>query len=338
MTPDSLNNLLSRFPSLSILVMGDFFLDRYLDIDPALVETSIETGLAANQVVGIRNAPGAAGTVTNNLCALGVGNVIALGCIGDDGHGVDLERSLVDTGVDTTHLFRSSDRVTPTYTKPIVTTTGDERERLDVKNRTPTPSAIESELLRRLESLVSRVDGIIVLDQVQESECGVVTTGVRNAIAELSKGHPDLPVLADSRERIADFHDVIVKPNEDEARNAIGGTELEATARTLSERNGKPVVITRGPNGLLVADRDAVTTIPGIDVPPPIDIVGAGDSVSACLISALAADASLEDAACLGVITSSITIQQIGTTGIATPDQVRLRYAESPFSDARPSN
>ena len=334
MTADSLDTLLSRLPSLSILVIGDFFLDRYLDIDPALAEMSIETGLTANQVTGIRNSPGAAGTVTNNLCALGVGNVIALGCIGDDGHGFDLERGLVATGVDTTHLLRSLDRVTPTYTKPILLPTGEERERLDVKNRTPTPSAIESELVLRLESVASRVDGILVLDQVQESECGVVTTKVRNALAEVAKGRPDLPVLADSRERIGDFKDVIVKVNEEEARNAIGGTELEATARTLSERNGKPVVITRGPDGLLVVDGDAATTIPGNDVPPPIDIVGAGDSVSASLISALAGSASLEDAARLGVIASSITVQQIGTTGVATPDQIRLRYSESPFSNA----
>ena len=31
MTSDSLDTLLTRFPSLSILVIGDFFLDRYLE-------------------------------------------------------------------------------------------------------------------------------------------------------------------------------------------------------------------------------------------------------------------------------------------------------------------
>lgn len=332
MDSESLNNLLSRFPSLSILVMGDFFLDRYLDIDPTLAETSIETGLTANQVVGIRNAPGAAGTVTNNLCALGVGNVIALGCIGDDGHGVDLERSLATTGVDTSHLLRSSDRVTPTYTKPIVATTGEERERLDVKNRTPTPTAVGTELLERLEVLAPDVDGIVVLDQVQEAECGIVTTKTRQAISNLAQTHPDLPILADSRERIGEFRDVIVKPNEAEAQRAAGGDSPEAAAKALSDRNGKPVVITRGSDGLIAADGETVFTIPGLEVPPPIDIVGAGDSVSASLISALAAKASLEDAARLGVLVSSITIQQLGTTGVATPDQIRLRYKESPFS------
>ena len=77
MTSHSLDLLLSRFSDLSILVVGDFFLDRYLDIDPTLSETSLETGLEANQVVRVRNHPGAAGTVTNNLCALGIGKVLA---------------------------------------------------------------------------------------------------------------------------------------------------------------------------------------------------------------------------------------------------------------------
>ena len=58
MTSHSLDLLLSRFSDLSILVVGDFFLDRYLDIDPTLSETSLETGLEANQVVRVRNHPG----------------------------------------------------------------------------------------------------------------------------------------------------------------------------------------------------------------------------------------------------------------------------------------
>ena len=62
--------ILARLPGLTIGVLGDLFLDRYLDIDPALTEPSIETGLDAYQVVRVRSSPGAAGTVINNLVAL----------------------------------------------------------------------------------------------------------------------------------------------------------------------------------------------------------------------------------------------------------------------------
>src|SRR5216683_4596490 len=83
--------ILSRIPHLTIGVLGDLFLDRYLDIDATLTEPSLETSLDAYQVVGVRSYPGAAGTVINNLVALGV-NVRVLGVIGEDGEGDDLLR------------------------------------------------------------------------------------------------------------------------------------------------------------------------------------------------------------------------------------------------------
>lgn len=70
--------LLDRFAQLRVAVVGDFFLDKYLILDPSLSETSIETGLEARQVVAIRCSPGAAGTVTNNLSALGVATIYAV--------------------------------------------------------------------------------------------------------------------------------------------------------------------------------------------------------------------------------------------------------------------
>ncbi len=61
LTGDLVEHILGRIPSLTIGVLGDLFLDRYLDIDAALTEPSIETGLDAYQVVRVRSVPGAAG-------------------------------------------------------------------------------------------------------------------------------------------------------------------------------------------------------------------------------------------------------------------------------------
>ena len=47
----SLKRILERLPDLTIGVLGDLFLDRYLEIDAALTEPSLETGLDAYQVV-----------------------------------------------------------------------------------------------------------------------------------------------------------------------------------------------------------------------------------------------------------------------------------------------
>src|ERR1700732_1629960 len=87
LTDSRLEQILQRIPRLTIGVLGDLFLDRYLDIDAALTEPSLETGLDAYQVVNVRPSPGAAGTVINNLVALGAGRVCPIAVLSDDGEG-----------------------------------------------------------------------------------------------------------------------------------------------------------------------------------------------------------------------------------------------------------
>src|SRR5215813_14859009 len=82
------------YTRLRVGIVGDFFLDRYLHIDPSLDETSIETGLTVYNVVEVRAQAGAAGTIVNNLVALGSGAVHAVGFCGDDGQGYELRRAL----------------------------------------------------------------------------------------------------------------------------------------------------------------------------------------------------------------------------------------------------
>src|SRR6266571_835990 len=89
-----IEQILAGIPKLTIGVLGDLFLDRYLDIDASMTEPSIETGLDAYQVVRVRSYPGAAGTVINNLVALGVGRVVPISVIGDDGEGYELRKAL----------------------------------------------------------------------------------------------------------------------------------------------------------------------------------------------------------------------------------------------------
>lgn len=336
MTHSDLQELLNRFSDLAILVIGDFFLDRYLIVDPDLAEVSLETGLEARQVVHVRNRPGAAGTVTSNLNALGVGRTRALGVIGDDGQGYDLKAGLHATGVDTRQLMEIPGRVTPTYTKPVLSSTGKEMERLDIKNRSSLSRRVEDRILTALENLLCEVSGVIVLDQVQERNCGVITDRVREGIAHLAGTHPDVVFLADSRRRIGLFKKVIVKVNREEALTASSGDSgaeeagrLDAAIRRFVTYTGRPVYITLGPEGILSDDGSTIHRVPGIPVPGPIDIVGAGDSVSAAIVSALCAGASYVDAARVGVLVSSITIQQIGTTGAASPDQVLQRFTET---------
>jgi rfaE bifunctional protein kinase chain/domain len=333
-----LQQLLDRFPEINVLVMGDYFLDKYLDLDRHLSETSLETGLEAYQAIGVRRSPGAAGTVANNLRALDVG-VTALGAIGDDGEGYELKQELVARGVDITPMIVARERFTPTYMKPMMREPeGAARElnRIDIKNRSPLPESIELEVIERLRGLATAVHGVIVADQVPEANCGVITDRVRDALGKLPQGHPGLIIAADSRQRIGQFQNIILKPNTYEALGAVGVQPQEAPARAeviqaglaLFRRTRRPVFITIGADGVLVFTGEGTEHIPGIPVAGPLDIVGAGDSVMAGIVASLCAGGAPREAALIGNLVASITVQQIGTTGTATRQQVLERFLE----------
>src|SRR5260370_14839239 len=119
LTDPLVESIRGRLPGLRGGVLGDLFLDRYLDLDAALTEPSLETGLDAFQVVRVRSCPGAAGTVSNNLAGLGVGRVCPVAFLGQDGEGFELRQALGALGcVDDRWLLSVSERRAPTYTQP----------------------------------------------------------------------------------------------------------------------------------------------------------------------------------------------------------------------------
>jgi bifunctional ADP-heptose synthase (sugar kinase/adenylyltransferase) len=337
LTTELVETILAAVPGRTVGLVGDLFLDRYFDIDAALNEPSVETGLTAYQVTNVRCYPGALGTVLNNLAALGVGRIHPITVIGDDGEGYELRKALAKLpAVVADDIVVSPDRRTPTYSKPMLNEAGAVRElnRLDIKNRTRTPAAIEEELLRRIDATWDTFDAVIVLDQVSEAECGVVTTCVRERLAELGERDPTKFVLADSRERIGLFRNVCVKPNERECRieQAQYGIPRphEHPAEYMANGCGRWVFSTNGADGIVLAhpDQDGIVHIPAYPVSGPIDICGAGDSCSAGIACAMTAGVTPEQAAAFGNLVASITVQQIGITGTAMPEQVRARWRE----------
>src|SRR5947207_3014828 len=105
--------LASRYPSLRIAVLGDFCLDRYLEIDPAKKELSLETHLPVYNVTRVRSQPGGAGTILNNLVALGIGKIWPIGFCGEDGEGYELQRCLrALPGVSLEYFFPTAQRRT----------------------------------------------------------------------------------------------------------------------------------------------------------------------------------------------------------------------------------
>ncbi|MGQ9503528.1 MAG: bifunctional heptose 7-phosphate kinase/heptose 1-phosphate adenyltransferase [Thermogutta sp.] len=335
MTVDRLQEILSRFKTLRIAVVGDFFLDKYLDVDPRLAETSLETGKIAHQVVRVRHSPGAAGTVVCNLVALGVGTIHCVGLIGDDGEGYELRQDLVSLGCGVEHLHLCSNRLTPTYVKPRDVTDpslAGEHSRYDFKNRTKTPDNLRHKIIESLGTLLPQIDALIVLDQVEEEDCGVVTGDLKEFLAEEAPRRPDVTFWADSRRRIREFRHLHLKCNQYELiRKDCHHEEAQPAWDVLFQAipelrkvNEAPIVVTLGEKGMLVSD-PVVTWIPGVRVSGPTDPTGAGDSATAGAVAALASGATLPEAALVGNLVASITVQQLATTGTARPEELPPR-------------
>ena len=328
-----LNEILARFPQHRVAVLGDFFLDKYLEIEPALAEPSLETGRVAHQVMSIRRYPGAAGTVVNNLAALGVGTLHAIGAVGDDGEAFDLCQGLHKIKCSTDGLLRCPELMTPTYLKPHdrgVAGLEGEHSRYDTKNRVPTPAAIIERVGRELERILPQVDALLIMDQVDMADCGVVTAALRNRVSELAKQYSNVIFWADSRRFIREFRNIAIKANQFEAVHKlnpavgeeISQEELRRLVPALRTEMNAPVFVTCGERGILVSDPE-VKLVPGIKVTGPIDPTGAGDSASAGAVMSLCSKASAAEAALIANLVASTTVQQLGTTGTASPDQVR---------------
>lgn len=332
LTTDLIERIISTVPQRTIGVLGDLFLDRYLDIDPALNEPSVETGLTAYQVVKVRGYPGAAGTVMNNLTALGVGRIYPITAIGDDGEGYELRQALrALPAVEHGGIMNAPGRRTPTYTKPMLGK--EELNRLDIKNRTPTPDGVQDFIIELLDEAWPQLDALLVLDQVSEVDCGVVTKRVRDHLATLAEKDPAKFVLADSREQIGLFRNVCIKPNANEC--SLNGPDDGGSAPAILLGASRRVAFcTHGEHGIMLFTPKEGNVwaneqhIPAYPVSGPIDICGAGDSCSAGIACAMVSGATHEQAAAFGNLVASITIQQIGVTGTASPEQVRARWRE----------
>ena len=347
-----LEALLARIPAARIAVVGDFCLDIYWFLDMSHSERSVETGLMTRPVREQRCSLGGAGNIVNNLIALGCRSVHALGVIGDDPWGREQVRLLEALGVDTAGMLVQADGwTTLAYNKPHVDR--QEQSRLDFGNFNVLSDVIADALLDRCQRCFVNVDVVIINQQVLR---GIHSEHFRAGLAGLIRTFSDRAFVVDSRHRTEAYLGAVLKLNEHEAarlhglqrgpvgsttlpgrRGPVGSTTLPGrrgpvelilreealeAADALFDRNGKPVVLTRGQRGLVVRSAGGLCEIPGIRLLGPLDTVGAGDSVLAGLAISLAIGCSPVEAAQLGNYVAGVTVQKLNETGTATPEEV----------------
>jgi bifunctional ADP-heptose synthase (sugar kinase/adenylyltransferase) len=216
-----------------------------------------------------------------------------------------------------------------------------ELNRLDVRTRGPLSDQATAEVCLRVEHVFRSSDGLIVLDQLVDENCGVVNAAVRDTLARLAAEQPGKLVFVDSRRFLGRFTAGTLKGNRSEVLSAAGHTQargssqapddtaVQAALAQLARKTDRPAFCTVGESGILVARPGSEPVlVPGYAVSGPVDIVGAGDAATSGIVAAMVSGCNELEAAALGNLVASITVQQLGATGTASPDQVRQRWRD----------
>lgn len=328
MKKEQLEKIIRDISAVRIAVVGDFCLDAYWFIDESKSEISIETGKSTHPVKQQRYSLGGAGNVTSNLTAMGVRDVRAFGVTGPDPFGTEMVKLMQENGINPDNLIiQQHNWSTHVYTKPYIADT--EQNRIDFGNFNELEEETADRLLELLEKEVDGVDVVIINQQVLS---GIHTPYFREQLVKLMGRHPLKIFIADSRNYSGVYEGAYRKLNDREAANLIGlskestdvvlYSEVREAALTLYQRFGKPVFITRGERGSVIADEKGVTDIYGLMIIQRVDPVGAGDSYLAGAAAALAAGYDMQVAAELGSYVAGVTVQKLFQTGTASPEEI----------------
>lgn len=323
-----LTSIVNHISRLSVGVVGDFCVDAYWEIDTRAKELSLETGKPTVAVSRQRYSLGGAGNVAANLAALGVRRTYALGIATEDVYGREMMRQLRGLRIHTGgFVVQHTAWQTPVYAKPYRGSV--EQNRIDFGRFNTLSRTSERQFIATLREVVSKVDALIVNQQLPQS---LYTRAVIRALNDLAKTYPKKIFLVDSRHRLTDFRSMVCKLNAIEAaalfgkkvrhNELVGLVHLRKYADHFFRQFRKPVFITRGKLGLLIVDGSGAVEIPALSMAGEIDPVGAGDTVVATLAAALAAGAAPMQAGELAMIAAAVTVRKLRQTGTARPKEI----------------
>lgn len=336
---ERLEEALAAFGRVRVAVVGDFYLDRY--VVGTAQEISREAPIPVVRVEQDVHSPGAAGNTALNVRALGARTYV-VGVIGRDPAGETMRAELARLGVDASGLIGAADRHTPTYTKVYASSFHGQVQqvaRFDRENTTGLSEETEAELVQRVARALKEMDAVVLQDQTEVAGTGVITQRVVQAAA----ARADRLSVGDSRNRLGGMVGVgVVVPNEYEATVAAGvhggpgepitDDRVNQAGQILLERLGSEhVIVTRGGRGATLFSRGRTpVAVPTVPAEGPLDVTGAGDTMTAAVAVGMAAGLDAEEAAALGNLGAGVTVRKLGTTGTATPDELRAAWARGP--------
>ena len=285
-------------------------LDRYLIGD--IERISPEAPVPVVHVTGRRDAPGGAANVAANVSAAGA-RCHLVGVVGSDAAGDALRGALQASGVADARLHTVAGR--PTTTKTRVIARGQQVCRVDEES----DGAIDGDALAGVtaHALAALEESDILL--LEDYDKGALPPALVTPLIVAARER-NVPVVVDPKYRhfFAYSGATVLKPNRRELVAALGAAIDPAAPdayRAAYRRLGaEHLLVTLGADGMALVSRDETVRIPAI--PRQVyDVSGAGDTVTAWVGLALAAGATIEEAAVVANVAAGI---EVGKPGVAT--------------------
>lgn len=318
-----LNNLIDKIKDKKILIIGDMVADIYLY--GKIERISREAPVLILQYDQEKIIPGGAANVVHNAATMG-GKVWAVGLLAHENAGDALRGTLAAKGVVTDGFIAEEDRPTVTKTRIIAggqATVSQQVVRIDRSDTRPILPETEEQILLYLSEVLPQMDGVVLSDYGS----GTITPRIRDYIITTCRER-DIVSIVDSRYDIASFRRVhYVKQNEAEASEATGieikdeATLLAAGEKLLSLIDADGILISRGADGMSLFEAcGAVHHIPVTNVSEVFDVSGAGDTVVAVMILALAAGEKPHLAATIANLAAGIAVRKLGTATVSAEE------------------
>lgn len=304
--------LLEEMSELRAAVIGDVMLDRYLlgDVERISPEAPVPVVTVAEDW----SAPGGAANVAANVAALGAA-VELVGAIGDDDAGTMLRDSLLGYGIQSAGLIAIPSR--PTTTKTRIIARGQQVVRIDREVDNPLADRHRDALVEAAHRALEEADVLLLEDY----DKGVLDPALITDLISAANDQ-EIPVVADPRERhFTRFAGVtVLKPNRRELSHALrvrmsgDGNDLAEARKQLDVDY---LLVTLGPDGMaLVGEDGLVRRTPGVAL-EVFDVSGAGDTVTAWVGLALAASATIEEAAWMANLAAAVEVGKQGTATVS---------------------
>lgn len=303
-----------------VVVLGDLIADEF--VSGRISRVSREAPVLILEYDKTEIVPGGAGNAAHNVATLG-GAVTLVALAGRDEPGRRVLASF-PSRVDRRAITRPAGYHTPVKTRILaggVHSAKQQVVRVDRFTREPMTEAWRAQWMRAAAKALRQADAVLVSDYGSGLLSPQVVTAL---VAPLAARR--VPVLVDSRYDLLRYRGLTAcTPNESEVEHALAVTigdaprALERAGRAILKKTRMDaVLVTRGSRGMALFEHGTPTThIPIYGSDEIADVTGAGDTVMATLTLALAAGASMADAARLANYAGGLVVMKRGTATVS---------------------